>query len=1142
MSADWHRLDELFHAALEKAPAERAAFLTEACADNEELRKEVEALLTADALDQDWLPHLAAATAVGWLTGNQAEVALGQRVGNYEIRALLGKGGMGQVFEALDLRLNRVVALKFILGSNPSQRERFLQEAQAQARITHENVCQVYEVGEIGTRPYIAMERIVGQPIKEVARSVPREDLIRLVKEAATGLHAAHRLGIIHRDVKPANLLVRTTPDGIRQACLMDFGLARDLDEQHSLTETGFVLGTPAYMSPEQAQGAKAGIDRRADVYSLGATLYELLTGVRPFEADSALAVMVQVLEAEPIPPRKHVPALPPDLEAIVLKCLEKEPHRRYDSAKALADDLNRYLEGEPVQAQQTSWWYWAAKKAKKQKSLVAAIAIGSLLVMILGGLLVFTRWTAATQARLAQTFGQEAEKIEAIVRQAYTLPLHNIQPERGLIQARVAAIRNRMREAGSLSEGAGNFALGRAYLALHEYAQARQALDLAWKGGFRDPEIHYVQGRVLGKLYQKELEDAERISNSEIRQQRKREIERTWAVPALAALNQYVRENGGQTESPAFVASEIAFYQHDYLTARRKAQEAFQQVPWLYEAKKLEGDILLAMGRDEQATGHYENAVTYFNQAAACYDQAATIGRSDPLVYLGLAARWMQVLEMESSQEKPLDETVRQAVAACRLAIAADPAQWQSYSFLAIIYWRQATDYHNQGKDASASLAQSIHWAQEALQRNPQDARTLWSLGTAYQLQGRHAISQGHPPGTAFAQAIASYQQATSLNPHDVSVLNSLGNTYYFQSLHEIHTGRTDPHASFAAAIQAYQEAIRQHPQISTPYNGLGNTYGLQGEYESTHGLDPLLSLQRSIEAYQKAIALNPQDVAGYYNLGPTFRVKGNYELSQGQDPGASYEQAAAAYQTALRMAPNSTTATNNLGSILVYQAHVQNLKGITPEPLLQEAAGYLHRTSQLNPNYSLSWINLAGLYYEQAKWEFQTGKNPQEAIGQGLQAVQTAQRLGTENPLRLIHRTNLELLSAQVAILRRKRPEPFFEQAQTSLNQALKPDPQDQELLRLQGRLNLRRAAWALQQRQSPLPFLEIGLKAATDILTTNPRDTEAQALQARLLQLQAQLESEPDRRAERLRQTRELFHQALARNPFLKREYGD
>lgn len=294
----------------------------------------------------------------------------------YEFIALLGSGGMGAVYKAIDRRLGRTVALKFIRGENPTLIQRFSQEARAQARLDHPNICQIYEVGQVNGRHYISMQFIDGKPLDRIRETLKLHDNLKIIRDAALALHEAHRLGIIHRDIKPANIMVEKISENCLRTIVMDFGLARESSASVGLTETGAVMGTPAYMPPEQARGNARHLDRRADVYSLGATLYELLTGVAPFDGEQVVDVILAVLNKDPLPLRRRVSEIPVDIETIVLKCLAKEPGERYDSARALAEDLQRYMDGEPILGKPKNYINRLWRQARSHKGITLSILV----------------------------------------------------------------------------------------------------------------------------------------------------------------------------------------------------------------------------------------------------------------------------------------------------------------------------------------------------------------------------------------------------------------------------------------------------------------------------------------------------------------------------------------------------------------------------------------------------------------------------------------------------------------------------------------------------------------------------------------------------------------------------------------------
>jgi serine/threonine protein kinase len=335
----------------------------------------------------------------------------------YQIVSALGRGGMGIAFKAWQTSLKRTVALKLLHAhDDPENQRRFRAEAEAAARLQHSNIVQVFEVNQHRGRPFLAMEYVAGGTLAQKLRGEPQTalDAVRTVETLAEAIHYAHEHGVIHRDLKPANILLTTDfprpmdesrgeledtltfPPGSPSSAgnraptaglkIADFGLAKQVDADTAQTQTGAILGTPSYMAPEQARGAGKEVGPATDVYALGAILYEMLTGRPPFRAGTVLETLDLVRSEEPVPPRRLVPKTPRDLETICLKCLEKDPAKRYPSASVLAEDLRRFRQGEPIAARPVGRperaWKWAKRRpALAASGLVSGLALVALLV-----------------------------------------------------------------------------------------------------------------------------------------------------------------------------------------------------------------------------------------------------------------------------------------------------------------------------------------------------------------------------------------------------------------------------------------------------------------------------------------------------------------------------------------------------------------------------------------------------------------------------------------------------------------------------------------------------------------------------------------------------------------------------------------
>jgi formylglycine-generating enzyme required for sulfatase activity len=367
----------------------------------DEFRRQIEALLALERMldlrTLDEVPSLPGpARASPGAVGGERPAG----VPGYEVQGELGRGGMGVVCKALQLGLNRPCALKMILsGGYASQADlaRFRTEAEAIARLQHPNIVTVYEIGEHEGKPFFSLEYCAGGSLDRKLAGTPLEsrEAATLVRTLAQALQAAHQANVIHRDLKPSNVLL--AEDGTPK--VSDFGLARKLDEAGQ-TQTGAVLGTPSYMAPEQASGKKD-VGPAADVYALGAILYECLTGRPPFKAATTYETILQVMSDEPVPPRQLNPRLSVDLETIVLKCLHKQPGKRYGRAADLADDLGRWLAGEPIVARPIGALERVVKWVRRRPEAALAVGTGLLAVLVVAVLagVAGVQWRAAAAA-----------------------------------------------------------------------------------------------------------------------------------------------------------------------------------------------------------------------------------------------------------------------------------------------------------------------------------------------------------------------------------------------------------------------------------------------------------------------------------------------------------------------------------------------------------------------------------------------------------------------------------------------------------------------------------------------------------------------------------------------------------------------
>ncbi len=748
-----------------------------------------------------------------------------QKWDRYQVIKVLGSGGMGAVYMARDPRLNRLVALKIVhpmLGHADGSTgavfvKRFEREARLQASLDHPHICKVYEIGEMPSTgedagyPYIAMQLISGKPLHIAQHEMSLFEKVQVIQQVADAMHAAHRQGLIHRDIKPSNIMVERTSDGKFHPYVMDFGLARETAGSDQ-SRSGIIEGTPRFMAPEQARGDTKHLDRRTDVYALGVTLYEILAGRSPYDGSVDIDILLAVLTVEPKPLRSVDATIPPDLEAITLKCLEKEQAARYDSAKALADDLKRFIDGEPVQARRIGLFQRLYRRARKHKALVG---LGTALLLSLLGLLGYGLRTrlqtmererqAQKQAELAQRLGQEISQMEWLLRSARQLPLHDLEREKGIIRRRMQRLQEELSSYGGLGKGLGHYALGRGHLALHEYPQALKALLAAQDSGNVSADVHYALGLVLGKHYEQAMYEARLSGGGDWAEKRLLELRPRYLLPAIESLQ---KSRALASDTPGYLEAMIAFYRRDYDGALQKAKAAVQDAPWLYEAEKLQGDIHLERALAARDSGKDDDAKREFGSSVAHYQAAAKIGQSDGEVYEGLAEAWVRQVEMAATRGQPTEEAYAAAIETSDKISATEPASTagplkKAYAALLTMA------ISGSGTSSVERVQKCMLEAQAVLAKEPENPYASDVAAGCNAFAADSAQGRGEDPEPLFRRAIALLEPAIARAPYFLWGINDLASTYLaYASYLQLH-GHPETRNYFGKAISFQKKAM---------------------------------------------------------------------------------------------------------------------------------------------------------------------------------------------------------------------------------------------------------------------------------------------------------------------------------------------
>ncbi|MFL5346652.1 MAG: protein kinase domain-containing protein [Hyalangium sp.] len=961
----------------------------------------------------------------------------------YEFLEVLGHGGMGEVYKARDRRLGRIVALKFIRGADPDLVMRFLQEARAQSRIDHPNVCKVYEAGEVAGKAYIAMQLVAGQQLDRAAAKMSLPEKVGVMKQVAAAVHEAHRLGVIHRDLKPSNIMVERGEDGRCIPVIMDFGLAYEVSQGHGLTVTGALLGTPSYMAPEQARGDTRNIDRRTDVYGLGATFYELLVGVAPFTGATLMDTLAKVLDEEPPPLRVREPQLAKDLQTIVLKCLSKEPNQRYASARELAEDLDRYIDGEPILGQRQSLVYRWKKQAQRHRALVG-VSGGALVIILLLAAFGLRAWVEGRRtqerARLAEQLGQQVKEMELFLRTAYGLPLHDTSREQQWVRERMARIASQQQQLGDEDGGLAHYALGRGYLALHEPDKALEELTRAMDMGVDSRELHYARGRALGELYER-AEQALRAQTAATEIKQQRELEQKYLEPAIQSLE---RSRGLELESSHYLEGLIAFLRHDYKNAAQAAEQAAVEAPWMYEALTLAGDVAFNQRRTQVVRPGLDGASTALLKAVGLYEQAADIARSDPRNYEALAEVWLLQSQIDRNQSRSEWPSLVRALAANDKALQASPLRASAYNERARILrsWNQEVNSRS-----SLIQAAAISAASRAVELDPASAEAYYVVASLLEGRASQLADEGKDPDVVWDEAVTSLNRAIELQPSNMGTIGQFARLYLARGDYLLERGQ-DPSDAYAEAERFFNRVIRGDSlvwNLGTVANFLMDLHAGLAEYRLSIGLNPEDEVQKVLEVGQRA----PARAVRRDRMARAELTRAQYLINNGGDPQPSFERARGYFEDEERIREDAARSLGRkpdcigcelMGARLdLEEALWVRQRGQVALPLLMDALAKARRAVEQGHS-SMSHLELARVYWRLAEAQ-PVGEAP-TAITEGFAQVELVLQRNPSLAHAYAIRGGLFLVKARAARKPAERLDAVH-QAQAAMAQAFNLNP---------------------------------------------------------------------------------------------------
>lgn len=850
-----------------------------------------------------------------WLDGRKVREALSLPAWHhYRNLRFVAQGGMGRVFKAFDPQLRRRVALKFLVSDAPEMVQRLMLEAQLQAQVEHAGVCPVYEVGRWGGQAFIAMPFLKGQTLEVAAEGMTLSEKVQVMEQVAEAVHAAHRQGLIHRDLKPANIMVERTPRGL-QPMILDFGLARGL-EASGHTVAGLVLGTAHYMAPEMARGEHETVSCRTDVYSLGAILHKLFTGVTIFPGVVGVEAIRLACDAEVPSLLRHVPGLPKDLDTLVRKCLALKPEHRYGSALEVAEELRRWRSGEPIRAQPPTLHYRLEKWIRRHRLTVVVGSVTTALLLLVVALALGHQYLRMKREGYLERYRAEADQIEATLRYGYLLPQHDIQQEVTQVRNHLGFLEQRMGAAGRAERGPIHFALGRGYLALGDDEKARAHLALARDLGVNSGEVDGKLAITLGQGCERMLREADRRLDPVHARKALREAEERYRKPAMEIL---ARLESSPGSGSAYFRAQLAYYRRDYDEALRCLQEARTTHPWIYETRLLEGQIHAAKSAQSHAALN-PAWIEEVRRARSVFQEGRGLARSHPGFGIGLARLDLRLLDAEVEQGRGEFAAFPALVSRIDACLELD-----SHSSPLLILRAQATGLWlewcmRQGKEpgeAVSAVEQTLGLMRDRIPGHPTILALQNSLDTRF---GEYQMKRGEDPRPRFDRVVKALEAALVADPDDPEAKHLLAMVLIRRGRYLSWCG-DDPVPDFLRSVQmgaSLTEARPGAPRFDE--SAYHMSWLVHGRLDA--GQNPVDDLVRGIQTARRNLADRPDSIVYYRILAILLTQQGMLLARQGLDPELPWEEAEHLLGLALQMDPNEGSSLSCRATLRIRRA----------------------------------------------------------------------------------------------------------------------------------------------------------------------------------------------------------------------------
>lgn len=845
----------------------------------------------------------------------------------------IGEGGTGRVVKVFDRSRGRHVTVKLL---ERGQVERLGREADTQRRLDHPHICPVFEVGTYGQTPCIVMRYINGDQITDTLANEPLENRLKVFIQVLEAVEYAHRHGVVHRDLKPANILVERSRDGSWHAWLVDFGMAKAVDNT-TLTLQGEAFGTPGYMAPEQAMG-ESDVDERADIFSLGAVLFELICGQAPFSGDSAAQVLLNTVNQDAPSLRSMAPDAPMRLTRIVGQCLERRPAFRYREVRELRIDLEAFLEGRDVKARRSGLWYRARRLTAANPG--ATLAVGGLCGIAL--ILAFAAlWIdmagdrfAADQAALAGQFSDQARRIESEADLIHARPLHDASARRRSLAQKLDRLSHQVPESGP-ARATALLALGRAWSAIGEYEAAlehlRGAIDEAGEN-VGDERIHGLLGRTLARLYFSAEDRALTLSDPDLRASELEAARRAWLSPAIPRLR---RASGPGAQRPLLNRALVAWLEDDRDSALTTLQEAVERSNWPIEPMMLIGRIHLTTARTREAEGDLETALDHYLRAHEAFRGVSELARSFPEAFRANCRTAAALASLELQGMEPDAESFESALAACEHSVLSDSGNPRSLLGAANTYERIAVTVNARREDPQPWIDKARELTERAMRLADDDPDALRLFASLSLTTARWRLAEDVV--SALQEAVDFARRAVALDggrPESLTVL-ARGHSLLARALY-LRGREGDRH--YGHAVEVLERALEVAPNPVRVRARLAEELAWRGYYRYLHGRRAGQMLERAVGIGRQAVEEAPDHIEAWISLAYAAWTFADYRYLMGEADGAMARESYRAYAHVLAIDPSRFSSRYNIHGPLSLLARVRLSEGHSVDELLSE------------------------------------------------------------------------------------------------------------------------------------------------------------------------------------------------------------